>query len=95
MNINTLVPNTFEYKGYVSHLTVDADDNLIHDLVINVERDTITFRGETLAETKQDFQETIDEYLADCFADSIEADVPPMFLKCSQQLSNWDEVAAQ
>lgn len=68
--------NTFEYKGYIGRLTVDADDNLIHGLVINVERDTITFRGETPAETKQDFQETIDEYLADCLADGIEADVP-------------------
>ncbi len=69
-------PNTFEYKGYVGRLVVDADDNLIHGLVINVERDTITFRGETPAETKQDFQETIDEYLADCITDGIVADVP-------------------
>ena len=71
-----MMPNTFEYKDYIGRLTVDADDNLIHGLVINVERDTITFRGETPAETKQDFQETIDEYLADCLADGIEADVP-------------------
>ncbi len=68
--------NIFEYKGYVGRLTVDAEDNLIHGLVINIERDTITFRGETPAETKQDFQETIDEYLADCIADGIAADVP-------------------
>ena len=52
------------------------DDNLIYGLVINLERDTITFRGEAPAETKQDFQETIDEYLADCITDGIEADVP-------------------
>ena len=71
-----MTPNTFEYKGYVGRLTIDADDNLIYGLVINIERDTITFRGETPAETKQDFQETIDEYLADCITDGIEADVP-------------------
>ena len=71
-----MMPNTFEYKGYVGRLTIDADDNLIYGLVINIERDTITFRGETPAETKQDFQETIDEYLADCITDGIEADVP-------------------
>lgn len=68
--------NTFEYKGYVGRLTFDADDNLIYGLVINIERDTITFKGETPAETKQDFQETIDEYLADCIADGIVADAP-------------------
>jgi predicted HicB family RNase H-like nuclease len=71
-----MMPNTFEYKGYIGRLTVDADDNLIHGLVINIERDTITFRGETPAETQQDFQQTIDEYLADCITDGIEADVP-------------------
>lgn len=70
------MPNTFEYKGYIGRLTVDADDNLIHGLVINVERDTITFRGETPAATKQDFEETIDEYLSDCLSDGIDADVP-------------------
>lgn len=70
------MPNTFEYKAYVGCLTVDADDNLIHGLVTNIDRDTITFRGETPAETKQDFQDTIDEYLADCIADGIAADVP-------------------
>ncbi|MGB3790608.1 MAG: hypothetical protein WA949_21555 [Phormidesmis sp.] len=71
-----MMPNTFEYKGYIGRLTVDADGNLIYALVINVERDTITFKGETPAETKQDFQETIDEYLSDCIADGIVADVP-------------------
>ena len=68
--------NTFEYKGYIGRLTIDADDNLIYGLVINVDRDTITFRGKTPAETKQDFQETIDEYLADCATDGITPDVP-------------------
>lgn len=71
-----MTPNTFEYRGYIGRLTVDAEDNLIHGLVINVDRDTITFRGETPAETRQDFQETIDEYLADCTADGIEPDTP-------------------
>ena len=51
----------------------------IYSLVINVERDTITFRGETPTETKQDSEETIDEYLSDCIADGIEVD-PPIVL---------------
>ena len=68
--------NTFEYKGYVGRLTIDANDNLIYGLVINVERDTITFRGETPAEAKKDFQETIEEYLADCMIDGITPDTP-------------------
>ena len=68
--------NTFEYKGYIGRLTVDAEDNLIYGLVINTERDTITFRGETPSETKRDFEETIDEYLSDCISDGIEVDPP-------------------
>ena len=52
------MPNTFEYKGYIGKRTVDADDNLIHGLMIKVDRDAITFRGETSAETKRDFEET-------------------------------------
>ena len=58
--------NRIEYKGYVGEASVDIEVGLIHGRVINIERDTLTFRGETPAEARQDFHKLIDEYLSDC-----------------------------
>ncbi len=70
--------NRIEYKGYVDEVSVDMEVSLIHGRVINIERDTLTFRGETPAGAKQDFCELIDEYLSDCEASGDLAEKPKM-----------------
>ncbi len=68
--------NQIEYKGYLGEAVVDMEAGLIHGRVINIENDVLTFRGETAAEAKQDFQAMIDEYLADCAAAGESAETP-------------------
>ena len=68
--------NQVERKGYIGDVSVDMEAGLLHGRVINIERDVLTFRGETPSEAKQDFYEMIDEYLADCVADGTTAEVP-------------------
>jgi predicted HicB family RNase H-like nuclease len=53
------------YKGYTGSLEVDTDAGLIFGRVLDI-RDVITFKGETVAEIRQAFQDSIDDYLEFC-----------------------------
>jgi predicted HicB family RNase H-like nuclease len=53
------------YKGYFGKVEFDDDAGIFHGEVINI-RDVITFQGESVAELKTAFQESIDDYLAFC-----------------------------
>ncbi len=54
-----------EYKGYFGKIEFDASADIFHGEVINL-RDVITFEGETVAELKQAFQDSVDDYLDFC-----------------------------
>ena len=54
-----------EYKGYVGKVEVDDVDGILHGEVLNT-RDVITFQGETVAEAKQAFQDSVEDYLDFC-----------------------------
>ena len=54
-----------EYKGYVGKVEFDDEAGIFHGEVLDT-RDVITFQGETVAELKTAFQESIDDYLAFC-----------------------------
>ena len=68
--------NLIEYKGYAAKLSVDVDENIIFGRVLNIERDVISFHAETVEAAKNEFIETIDEYLEECEADGVTPDVP-------------------
>jgi predicted HicB family RNase H-like nuclease len=53
------------YKGYTGSLEVDTDAGLIFGRVLDL-RDVITFKGETVAEVRQAFQDSVDDYLEFC-----------------------------
>jgi predicted HicB family RNase H-like nuclease len=54
-----------EYKGYEGLMEVDDDAGVIFGRVIGL-RDVITFQGETVAEARQAFHDSVDDYLALC-----------------------------
>jgi predicted HicB family RNase H-like nuclease len=54
-----------EYKGYIGKVEFDEDAGIIHGEVINT-RDVITFQGESVAEVKMAFHESVDDYLEFC-----------------------------
>ncbi len=68
--------NLIEHKGYQAELYVDVEENIIYGRVINIERDVISFHAETVENTKAEFVETINEYLAECVAEGVAPDVP-------------------
>jgi predicted HicB family RNase H-like nuclease len=57
--------NTMNYKGYEAVIAYDEEAELFHGEVMNL-RDVITFQGQSVAELKQAFQDSVDDYLAFC-----------------------------
>jgi predicted HicB family RNase H-like nuclease len=64
-----------EYKGYVGVTECDEESAIIHGEVINT-RDVVTFQGESIAEVKKAFHESVDDYLAFCKARGEDPDKP-------------------
>src|SRR4051812_39212530 len=54
-----------QHKGYVGLAEIDEEAGTIHGRVIGL-RDVITFQGESVAEARKAFEESVDDYLAFC-----------------------------
>ncbi len=54
-----------EYKGYIGRVEFNDEASIFHGEVINT-RDVITFQGQSVAELKKAFQESVEDYLAFC-----------------------------
>ena len=54
-----------EYHGYRASVTFDDEAGIFHGEVVGT-RDVITFQGETVADLRQAFADSVDEYLAFC-----------------------------
>jgi predicted HicB family RNase H-like nuclease len=63
------------YKGYTGQLEIDDDAGIIFGRVLDI-RDVVTFKGETVAEAKQSFQDSVDDYLEFCQELGQEPDKP-------------------
>ncbi|HJT34724.1 MAG TPA: type II toxin-antitoxin system HicB family antitoxin [Pirellulales bacterium] len=64
-----------QYKGYIGKVEFDDEANVFHGDVINT-RDVITFEGQSVAELKKAFKESIDDYRAFCASRGEEPDKP-------------------
>ncbi len=53
------------YKGYTGSVEVDTEADILFGRVVAL-RDVITFQGETIAEARKAFQDSVDDYLAFC-----------------------------
>ncbi|HKI17140.1 MAG TPA: type II toxin-antitoxin system HicB family antitoxin [Isosphaeraceae bacterium] len=64
-----------KYRGYVGVVEVDPDAGLIHGRVIGL-RDVITFQGNTVAEARQAFHDSVDDYLEWCASEGRSPEKP-------------------
>ena len=64
-----------EYRGYIGKVEFDDEAAVFHGEVINT-RDVITFQGESVAELKKAFQDSVADYLAFCASRGEEPDKP-------------------
>lgn len=54
------------YKGYTGSAEYDEEGNYFFGMVLGLHRDGIIYEGNSADALKQDFEESIDEYLAEC-----------------------------
>ena len=57
--------NLMVYKNYIGRVEFDDEAGIFHGEVINL-RDVITFQGESVAELRQAFVDSVEDYLAFC-----------------------------
>ena len=66
---------TMAHEGYLATLEVDEDAGVIHGRVINANA-VVTFEGETLAELRTAFADTIADYREWCSDRGVEPERP-------------------
>lgn len=57
--------NTLTYKGYTAIVGFSAEDECLVGHIVGI-NDVIGFHADSVAEIRQVFQETVDDYLATC-----------------------------
>ena len=67
--------NTLEYKGYIGVIEFDDEAGIFHGEVVNL-RDVITFQGDSVAELRQAFIDSIEDYLDFCAQRGEQPDKP-------------------
>jgi predicted HicB family RNase H-like nuclease len=66
---------TLHHEGYLATLEIDEEAGVIHGRVVNA-RAVLTFEGETLAELRQAFADTIADYRDWCAERGVEPEKP-------------------
>ena len=61
--------STMTHRGYTGSVEVSKEDNCLCGKVLFI-RALLTYEGQTLNELREDFKGVVDEYLADCKANS-------------------------
>lgn len=63
------------YKGYTGFIEIDTETGMLCGYVLDI-KDVITFMGKTVEEARQEFQFSVDDYLAFCKEKGKEPDKP-------------------
>lgn len=64
-----------KHKGYTGTVEYSAEDDILFGKVRGI-KSLLLYEGHTIDELKNDFVETVDQYLADCKEDGIEPEKP-------------------
>ena len=65
----------FFYKGYAGQIEVDVEADILFGRVLDI-NDVVTFQGKTVAEARQEFHNSVDDYLEFCAELEREPDRP-------------------
>lgn len=57
--------NALSYRGYYGSVEFSDEDNVFFGRIIGI-TDRITFEGDNVQALRNDFQESVDEYIASC-----------------------------
>lgn len=67
--------NLLSYKNYNGTVEYSKEDRCLFGKVIGI-KSLLSYEGDSVRELEQDFQNVVDEYLADCKERSVEPEQP-------------------
>lgn len=67
--------HTLEYKGYTGTVEYSKRDDCLFGQIAGI-NDIVTYDGQSVAEIKKNFEETVDWYLEECAASGKQPDKP-------------------
>jgi predicted HicB family RNase H-like nuclease len=67
--------NYLHYKGYVGSIEFSEEDNVFHGKVIGI-KPLISFEGDTVTAIKEDFHNSVEEYLTFCTKNGTQPEKP-------------------
>ena len=65
-----------EYKGYKGSVEYSKADNCLFGKILGMNKDLITYEGNTIDELRTDFEAGVESYISGCLADGIEPRKP-------------------
>ena len=65
----------FDYKGYSGSIEYSAPDDVMYGKVLGI-RSLLSYEGDSIKKLRKDFEEVVDEYLADCTNEGVEPEKP-------------------
>ncbi len=64
--------NTLKHKGFIGSIEINQEDNTLYGKVLGLDKKTlITYEGNTVSELKEDFKESINDYIEHCKAHGV------------------------
>lgn len=89
--------NTMTHKGYTARVEYDERDNIFVGRILGI-RSIISFHGETVAELRAEFEQAVNEYLAECKKEGVQPEKPAsgkLLLRVPPEVHGRALVAAQ
>jgi len=89
--------NTMSHKAYTARVEYDERDNIFVGRIFGI-RSIISFHGETVAELRSEFEQAVNEYLADCKKEGVQPEKPAsgkLLLRVPPEVHGRALVAAQ
>lgn len=89
--------NTMSHKGYTARVDYDERDNILVGRLLDI-RSIIGFHADTVAELRQEFVKSVEDYLADCKEEGVKPEKPAsgkLLLRVPPEVHGKALVAAQ
>lgn len=89
--------NTMSHKGYTARVEYDERDNIFVGRILGI-RSIISFQGEAVSELRAEFEQAVNDYLAECEEEGIQPEKPAsgkLLLRVPPEVHGRALVAAQ
>ena len=89
--------NTMSHRGYTARVEYDERDDILVGRLLGI-RSIISFHGQTVAELRSEFEQAVDDYLADCKEAGVKPEKPAsgkLLLRVPPEVHGRALVAAQ